>query len=58
MCGGASIPDVDASFKSHLLGDPLDTNAIPEDDDQEPKPPPTMNHSARIGGAYEENVLP
>ena len=39
MCGGASIPDVDAPLESRLLDVPVDTNAIPEDDDQEPNAP-------------------
>ena len=36
---GSSIPDVDALFEARLLGVPVDTNAIPEDDDQEPNAP-------------------
>ena len=36
MCGGASIPDVDAPFEPRLPGVLMDMNAIQEDDDQEP----------------------
>ena len=35
LCGGASIPDVDAPFEPRLPGVPVDTNAIPEVGDQE-----------------------
>ena len=36
LCGGASLPDVDARFESCLPGGPLETIDIPEVDDQEP----------------------
>ena len=35
LCGGASLPDVDVRLESRLPGVPMETNGIPEDDDQE-----------------------
>ena len=47
LCGGASIPDVDAPFESCLPGVAVDVdmNATQELDDQEPNAPTDDDHS-------------
>ena len=46
LCGGASIPDVDAPFELRLPGVPVETNAFPEDYGQVPNAPTNAEDSS------------